>query len=108
MLAVAAGVVFMAFLAVFPPSPRRWFLCMDYLQVLPRSAINSHFSPEFPAGRRWEILREADRPPDKPGKAAQSLGIWLYLSGLPSPLWSANAGMKAHHGREVNVVYEEK
>ena len=101
MLAVAAGVVFYGLLAVFPAVTALVSL-YGLSQVLPRSAINAHFSLEF-CRRAVDILRkQIDRL--TAGSGAK-LGFG-FLFGLAVAL-GANAGMKAIMDA-LNVVYEEK
>ena len=88
----------------FSPPSRRWFLCMDCSQVLPRSAIELSFlAGIFPQGA-VDILRE------QIGRLTAGSGAKLgfgFIFGLAVALWSANAGMKAIMDA-LNVVYEEK
>jgi Virulence factor BrkB len=102
-LAVAAGVVFYALLAIFPAITAMVSL---YGLFAKASTINEHLSlvAGFLPGGAVEIVQEQVNRLVSKGDA--KLGI-RFIFGLAVALWSANAGMKAIMDA-LNVVYDEK
>jgi membrane protein len=103
LLAVAAGVVFYALLALFPALTA--FVSL-YGLFAKASTINDHLSMAagiLPGGA-VDIIREQITRLVSKGDAKLGFG---FIVGLGIALWSANAGMKAIMDA-LNVVYEEK
>ena len=103
LLAVAAGVVFFALLAIFPGITA---LVSSYGLFFDYGTINQHLSlaagilPESAFGL---VQEQVGRIVSK-GSGKLSLG---FLFGLGLALWSANAGMKAIFDA-LNVIYDEE
>jgi membrane protein len=103
LLAVAAGVVFYALLALFPALTA--FVSL-YGLFAKASTINDHLSMAagiLPGGA-VDIIREQITRLVSKGDAKLGFG---FIVGLGIALWSANAGVKAIMDA-LNVVYEEK
>ena len=103
LLAVAAGVVFYALLALFPALTA--FVSL-YGLFATASTINDHLSMAagiLPGGVVDIISEQITRLVSR-GDAKLGFG---FIVGLGIALWSANAGMKAIMDA-LNVVYEEK
>jgi membrane protein len=103
LLAVAAGVVFYALLALFPALTA---LVSLYGLFAKAATINDHLSMAagiLPGGA-VDIIREQITRLVSKGDAKLGFG---FIIGLGIALWSANAGMKAIMDA-LNVVYEEK
>jgi membrane protein len=102
-LAVAAGVVFYALLAIFPAITAMVSL---YGLFAKASTINEHLSlvAGFLPGGAVEIVQEQVNRLVSKGDAKLGIG---FIFGLAVALWSANAGMKAIMDA-LNVVYDEK
>ena len=102
-LAVAAGVVFYALLAIFPAITAMVSLYGLFAKV---STINEHFSlvAGFLPGGAVEIVQEQVNRLVSKGDAKLGIG---FIFGLAVALWSANAVMKAIMDA-LNVVYDEK
>jgi membrane protein len=103
LVAVAAGVVFYALLAVFPAITA---LVSLYGLFADASTINQHLSllaGILPQGGLDIVQDQINRITSK-GNATLGFG---FLFGLALALWSANAGMKAIMDA-LNVVYDEK
>jgi membrane protein len=103
LLAVAAGVVFYALLALFPAITAVVSL---YGLFADAATINDHLS--FAAGilpaSAVDIVHE--QTVRLTANSGTKLGF-AFVSGLAIALWSANAGMKAMMDA-LNIVYEEK
>jgi membrane protein len=103
LVAVAAGVVFYALLAVFPAITA---LVSLYGLFTDPGTISQHLSLAagiLPKGGLDIVQDQINRLTSK-GNATLGLG---FLFGLVVALWSANAGMKALMDA-LNVVYDEK
>lgn len=103
LVAVAAGVVFYALLAVFPAITA---LVSLYGLFADPSTISQHLSLAagiLPQGGLDIVQEQINRITSK-GNATLGLG---FIFGLGLALWSANAGMKAIMDA-LNIVYDEK
>ncbi|HEU0217473.1 MAG TPA: YihY/virulence factor BrkB family protein [Stellaceae bacterium] len=101
LIAVAAGIVFYALLALFPAITA---LVSSYALFTKASTISDHLSTIsgfLPAGAYDIVQEQVGRIVDK-GDATLSLG---FIFGLALAIWSANAGMKAMMDG-LNVVYD--
>ena len=102
LLAIAAGVVFYALLALFPAVTA---LVSSYGLFADYATINDHLAiaaTVVPAGGMGIIQEQVGRVVAK-GDVKLSLA---FVVGLALALWSANAGMKAIIDA-LNVVYDE-
>lgn len=102
LLAIAAGVVFYALLAIFPAITA---LVSMYGLFTPPATINQHLvflSDVMPDGAVGIIREQIDRVA---AKGDYRLGFG-FIFGLAIAIWSANAGIKAVIDA-LNVVYEE-
>jgi membrane protein len=102
LMAVAAGVVFYALLALFPAVTG---LVSSYGLFADMGTISDHLATLanlMPAGG-FEIVREQIERIVSKGGGKLTAG---FLFGLALALWSANAGMKAIFDA-LNVIYEE-
>ena len=103
LLAVAAGVVFYALLALFPAITA---LVSLYGLFATPSTINQHLSLAnglLPSGATDIVQEQVNRLVQK-GNGRLGFG---FLAGLAFALWSANSGMKAMFDA-LNVVNNEK
>jgi membrane protein len=103
LLAVAAGVVFFGFLAMFPTITA---LVSSYGLFTDAKTIGEHLSflsQVLPAGTFQIVQDQINRVVEKGGT---TLGFG-FLFGLALALWSANAGMKAIIDA-LNVIYDEE
>src|SRR6516165_4402820 len=103
LLAVAAGVVFYALLALFPAITA---LVSLYGLFATPSTISQHLSVAngvLPSGATDIVQEQVNRLVQK-GNAKLGFG---FIGGLALALWSANSGMKAIFDA-LNVVNEEK
>jgi membrane protein len=103
LLAVAAGVVFYALLALFPALTA---IVSLYGLFANASTITDHLSiaAGILPGGAIDIIREQVMRLVSKGDAKLGFG---FILGLGIAIWSANAGMKAIIDA-LNVVYEEK
>ncbi|MEZ5789049.1 MAG: YihY/virulence factor BrkB family protein [Xanthobacteraceae bacterium] len=102
LLAIAAGVVFYALLAIFPAITA---LVSMYGLFTPPATINQHLvflSDVMPEGGVSIVSEQIDRVAAK-GDVKLGFG---FIFGLAIAIWSANAGIKAVIDA-LNVVYEE-
>ena len=103
LLAVAAGVVFYALLALFPAVTA---LVSSYALFVDQASINEHmgFLAGFLPEGTFSIVQ--DQVNRVLSKGDIKLG-WAFAFSLVLALWSANGGMKAVLDA-LNVVYDEK